>query len=99
MRRLEPLLWVEGGRLRVRAAINNAELIMHNAEFRVQKCRVRNGDMSMRGFGALLWGRTLGNGCVQGAGICWELRELMGLRFSVDVVSKACDGGRDVQGR
>jgi len=83
----------------VRAAINSAELIMHNAEFRVQKCRVRNGDMSMRGFGALLWGRTQGDGCVQGAGICWELRELMGLRFSIDGGSKTYDKKRHARYR
>jgi len=29
----------------------------------------------------------------------WELRELMGGRFSVDVGSKACDRERDVRGR
>ena len=65
---------------------------MPDAEIVVGKCRC--GDWS-RSF----VGRTQGDGCVQGAGIRWELREWMGLRFWVDIGSKACDRERDVRGR
>ena len=40
-----------------------------------------------------------GDGCVQGTGTVGGWRELIGVRFPVDVVSKACDRGRDVRGR
>ena len=47
----------------------------------------------------LVCGRTQWDWCVQGAGTLGEWRELLGLRFPVDMVSKACDRERDARGR
>jgi len=74
-------------------AIINAEMIMENAE--MQKCRNCNGEMRQWCGGAwstvgtdgrrvvgglgVLWGRTQADWCVQEAGMCGELCELMGL--------------------
>jgi len=57
----------------------NAEIVMGTCE-----C----GDL-----GRCFWGRTQADWCAQGAGMCGELREWRGLRFSVDGVPRRAIGG------